>query len=254
MVFKGQADAASSDGAFSAGLLNPASPVPQEVKGQPTKRFSVYRNNVTASLARALAANFPAVQRLLGEAYFAGLARQFVQEHPPDDRLLFLYGATFSGFLSTRLDLLDFPYLADVAALEQQWRVSHHEADAPILHASALMDMDGDEMLNLCFVPHPAGALLKSCFAIHAIFEANRGVGAPVADPASAESVLVTRPYYEVQTRHIDAGMFSFLQTLWRGASLGDAAEQGAAAEVDFDLTSAIAMMLESGAFQSTAD
>ncbi len=89
-------DAVSMDGAFAAGLLNPARPLPVAVIDNTPRRYAVYRNNVTVGLVRAMEGNFPAVRRLLGHEYFAGLARDFVQAHPPQSPLLFLYGADFA--------------------------------------------------------------------------------------------------------------------------------------------------------------
>ena len=44
---------------------------PSEVE----QRFAVYRNNVTVSLTEALAQRFPVIKRLVGEEFFAALAR-----------------------------------------------------------------------------------------------------------------------------------------------------------------------------------
>ena len=114
-------DERSVEAAFAAGLLNPAAPVPLHVKGQAVRRFAVYRNNVTVGLVRALEANFPAIRSLLGEMYFAGLAREFVQAHPPRSPLRFHYGEGFAAFMAAQDDLAPYPYLADVARLENLW-------------------------------------------------------------------------------------------------------------------------------------
>lgn len=249
-----QADAVSADGGFAAGLLNPEQPLPLAVKGHTPRRYSVYRNNVTVGLLRALESNFPAIRRLLGESYFAGLAREFVHAHPPQSPLLFLYGAAFPAFLAEQGDLLRFPYLADVARLEQQWRLSYHEADVPLLHPSTFEGMDGEAVMNLRFTPHPAAALLRSPYAVHAIFLANRDKGrGQVNDPTQAECVLVTRPFYDVHVRLLSPAQFAFLSALMAGECLGDAAEQGANADTDFDLADSIRLMLEAGTFQSSA-
>jgi hypothetical protein len=65
--------------AFASALLDPTLPVPDGVtsaRGEgDAKRFAVYRNNVAVSLAKALGQRFPVVQRLVGDAFFNGMAR-----------------------------------------------------------------------------------------------------------------------------------------------------------------------------------
>ncbi len=244
-----RADGATPDGSFSRGLLNPDAPVPSAVKGQTPKRYAVYRNNVTVSLIRAMEANFPAVRRLLGETYFAGLAREFVQAHPPQSPLLYFYGDAFSGYLAAQDDLAEFPYLADVAKLEQQWRVSYHEADESVLATVDLTGLDPDVLMNSILVPHPAMAVLKSQYALCDIFRANRG-GEPIPfDPAVVQDVIVTRPGMEVLVQLLPPGGAVFFAALARGECLGGAAEEAAIKFPDFDLTLNIALLLQCGAF-----
>lgn len=239
-------------GNFAAALLDPALPVPAMVKGRTPRRFAVYRNNVTVGLVRALEANFPAIRRLLGETYFAGLARLFVQSHPPQSPLLFHYGDGFAHFLAAQDDLKRYPYLADVARLEQLWRRAYHAADAAVLAPDALAALDEEGLMTLRLVPHPAMALLASPCAVHAIFAANRGGAGLVDDPARAECVLVSRPRFEVEVRRIDLGTHAFLSGLASGIAFADAAELAFSADAAFDLAAAIRLMVEAGAFQSS--
>ena len=87
---------------FTEALLQPDAPVPQNVvdpKGRiAPKRFAVYRNNVTVSLVEALKATFPAVVALVGEAFFAEMARQFVRKTPPQSPLMFKLWARLCRF------------------------------------------------------------------------------------------------------------------------------------------------------------
>ena len=65
--------------AFSSALTRPDLETPSLVIGpngkRGTKRYNVYRNNVTVSLIDALAAVFPAVQRITGVEFFRAMAR-----------------------------------------------------------------------------------------------------------------------------------------------------------------------------------
>ncbi len=237
---------------FAAGLLNPSAPVPDDIKGRSPRRYSVYRNNVTVGLMRAMEANFPVVRRLLGEQYFSGLAREFVQQHPPASPLMFHYGDRFPAYLEAEEDLRGFAYLGDVARLEQQVRLSYHEADVTPLAAQCLAAMAEEELFDAVLTPHPATAILASRFGIHAIYMANQsGEAGRVNGQLQAQSVLVTRPSFDVELRLLDAAQLCFFRQLTAGESLGEAADSAAEVQADFDLTHSLGLLLVSGAFQS---
>lgn len=246
------ADPVSPSGAFVDGLLNPALPQPETIKGRSTKRYAVYRNNVTISLIRAMEANFPITQRLLGEQYFSGLAREFVQKHPPQSPLIFHYGDAFSAFLKAQDDLSDYPYLSDIAQLEQQIRQSYHEADADVLSATDLTQIDQQDLMDARFVRHPAMALLQSQYAVLTIYNANANADAKsVKDINIGECVLITRAQHDVELYHLEPSQFVFFQSLASAATLGEATNSAFQTHEDFDLTGAIGLLLSSHSFQS---
>src|SRR3954469_19117817 len=89
--------------AFAPALLDPVRPAPEIVTGPNGKaaarRYDVYRNNVTVSLIDALAAIYPAVQRITGIEFFRAMARLHVRSTPPASPLLFEYGREFPAFI-----------------------------------------------------------------------------------------------------------------------------------------------------------
>jgi hypothetical protein len=247
-----QADPSSGGSEFARGLLDPDSPVPPEVKGGSARRFGVYRNNVTVSLVRTMESNFPVVRRLLGEEYFAGFAREFVQKNPPRSPLLFQYGADFSGYLEADSDLKEYPYLSDIARLEQQMRLSYYEEDAAVLTANDLTQISEEDLMDATFTPHPATAIIESRFAIHDIYRANRGEETGSVDNVlQPQAVLVTRPLLEVQQHVLTPPQLVFFNAIVAGQMLGDAAELAFTSSEDFDLASAISLMLSSGAVRT---
>src|SRR6516162_2779452 len=105
--------------AFSSALTRPDLETPSLVIGPKgksgTRRYNVYRNNVTVSLIDALAAAFPAVQRITGVEFFRAMARFYVRETPPRSPLLFEYGHDFPRFVERYEYASQMPWLADVA-------------------------------------------------------------------------------------------------------------------------------------------
>ena len=254
-----QAPAAASyvySAAFSDALLNPDRDAPALVTGPSgeadARRYSVYRNNVTVSLIGALAAVFPAVQRITGIEFFRAMARFHIRETPPTSPLLIEYGRDFPGFIERYEYAQGMPWLADTARIERAWLDAYHAADAPVLGAANLTKVPPERLADLIFMPHPATRLVRSRYATVTIFAANRKP-LPVAaiDAGHPEDALITRPEFDVAVRQLAPGQAEFLSTLMAGHPLGEAAAAALEARSDFDVGMGLATLIESGACAS---
>lgn len=242
---------------FSAAILNPELPVPEGLHGpevrKADRRYAVYRNNVTVSLISALEANFPSIRRLVGDEFFAAMAREYARGDPPKSRLMAEYGASFPDFLGSFEPLAKYPYMADVARLERLWLDSCHEADAEPVQGAALAAIAPDVLFETRFAVHPAARLFASPFAAVSIMSANRGEGdVPPINPTVAEWGLITRPHLDVAVRHISASTHAFLESLTAGATLSEGIGAALGADPAFDLAANIQGFLEAGVFTST--
>jgi hypothetical protein len=81
--------------------------------------MAVYRNTVIHGSVEALRANYPVVERIVGEDMFVQVAADFVSTCPPRDPVLALYGAEFADWLRHQEWIADLPYLPDVAKVER---------------------------------------------------------------------------------------------------------------------------------------
>ena len=239
---------------FATGLLDADAATPTKLTSfhgiNDPRRYAVYKNNVTVGLIRALEANFPAIRRLLGDEFFAAMARVFVSQNPPRSKLMFEYGAAFPRFLEAFEPAQPYPYLPDVARTETLWRESFHEADAGVLSGADLAAIPPEKLAELRFQVHPAARLMRSSWAIGSIYIANRSEQAVgQIDPHTQETVLITRPEFECSLRILSPAQSAFFSTLIEGATLNDAVL--AALEIDhlFDLTMNFSGIIESGAF-----
>lgn len=148
-------NAAEFERRFAAALLGREDdPALAAITGQPG--FAVYRNTVIAACIDALAANFPAVQRLVGEDWFRAAASVYVRAQPPRDGRLVGYGEGFAGFLAGFPPARELPWLADVARLDRWWTESHLAADGPVLDAAALGTLPVQGLAALRLRPHAA--------------------------------------------------------------------------------------------------
>jgi hypothetical protein len=245
--------------AFAAGLINPRRETPSVVGGSrgkaASKRYNVYRNNVTVSLIDALAAIYPAVQRITGVDFFRDMARVHVRAAPPTSPLLFEYGRDFPAFIEQYEYVRSMPWLADTARIERAWLEAYHAADAEPLSPAVLASIPPERLADLVFRVHPATKIIRSAFAAVTIFAANRGDELVTRIDASIpEDALITRPDAEVVVRHLPPGGSVFLIGLIAGQPLGEAAAAALASSHRFDIASNIAGLIDAGAFTALGE
>ena len=240
---------------FAAPLLDPGRATPASVfarSGGPADlRYAVYRNNVTTSLAEALADIFPAVRRLVGDDFFSGMAIIFARAHPPRSRLLFEYGHDFPSFVADFEPARGLPYLADVARIERARLDAWHAADAEPLSYQALGTIAPEDLSRAVFRPHPALRILRSRYAAFSICAANRDEQTPAVSIRGdiAEDTLITRPGLTVSMHRLPPGAAAFMMALAEGRNFGAAIGEGFAETPDFAPAEAIGLMLETGVF-----
>ncbi len=231
-------------GTFVAALLDPDLPVPEgltDPAGQPAeRRFRVYRNNVAGGLTRALEAGFPAVRKLVGEPFFAAMAGVFLRAHPPESRILMLYGADFPAFLTDFPPVSHLGYLPDVARLEQAIRESYHAAD----HRPAdLSGITPDQLLTRRIRLAPSARLVTSLWPVHSVWLANmRGGGRPAP---TAEDVLVLRAGFDPEPHLLPPAGAALIKALDAGQRLTDAIDNSGA---EATAGAVLGLLVQSGA------
>ena len=239
---------------FTPPLLDPDRVTPASVTGpkgkSATKRYNVYRNNVTVGLIDALAAVFPATMRITGEDFFRAMARFHARATPPTSPLLFEYGRDFPDFIQSYEYARSMPWLADVARIERAWLDAYHAADAEPLTPNVLASIPQERLADTVLRPHPATLIVRSRFPAVTIVTTNKSDG-PVGriEETDPEDALVTRPALEVIVRRLPPGGAAFLTSLIAGEPLGAAAGSALADHPEFDLAANIAGMIEAGVF-----
>lgn len=236
---------------FRAALLDPERSVPDGLTdgaGQPTtRRFAVYRNNVTVALIEALRTGFPVLCKLLGDQNFDQLARIFVRAHPPASPVMMHYGADLPAFLDRFEPLAHIGYLADVARLELALRRAYHAADAPPLDPARLGHLPADALLRTVLQLAPAVQLVQSHWPIHDIWTYNTVAGAP-KPRGIAQSVLVTRAEFDPEAHIITPAQLTLLDAIGNGATLEDAVDAANAEDPDFDLGPLLTLLVQQNA------
>nr|WP_272214247.1 putative DNA-binding domain-containing protein [Marinicella sp. W31]MDC2878644.1 putative DNA-binding domain-containing protein [Marinicella sp. W31] len=241
--------------AFAAALsARPLETAPDGVAnplgGPAIKRFGVYRNNVAVGLKAALADIFPVTRDLVGERFFAAMSGEYIDRAPPHSPVLSEYGHGFADFIASFEPASKLFFLPDVARLERAWLDAYHARDAAPLSPGMLDALPPEELMALALSPHPATHLLHFSSAAAGIFSRVRnGSGLKDFDPTQPETVLVTRPQFDVAVVSLDRGLARFFDVLVGNGTIGDAAETAMAADPDFDLGTAFSALITTGAF-----
>jgi len=240
---------AAQQGALAAAILDRRDDPRTGLAPDAAHRLDVHRNNVFASLTEALRARFPAVERLVGEAFFAGMAQAFVAARPPRTPVLLEYGGDFPAFVAGFAPARPLAYLADVARLEWLRNEAFHAADAAPLDPAALAAVPPDRAGALRLEPHPAARAFASPHPAVSIWDTNAHDAAVRPVAAGGEEALVARPHDAVRVVPLPPGGATLLDSLAAGATLAAAAAAATDAAPGFDLAAALGLLLQAGAF-----
>ena len=201
--------------------------------GPLNERAAVYRRNVLANQHDALAAAYPVVRRLVGDAFFREVADRYARAHPSTSGDLHRHGSALAPFLEGYEPASELPYLPDVARLEWAVARAFHESDTRTFDFQALESLDVGSRSSLRLSLQPAAHLIASRHPIVAIWEANQEGrdGAPARRDGS-DHALVHREGYAVHVALLSVDDYGFLHAVEGGATLGDIAADGALAAI----------------------
>lgn len=240
---------------FVSALRRPDLPVPSPISktdvASSVKRFNVYRNNVAMGLQSALAATFPVVEALVGQEFFAVMAKIYVANHLPSSPVLLDYGSNFPDFIKTFEPTRQLPYLPDVAGIEWSFNESYHAADAEPVTIRALSELNIHAFDRVRVVLHPSLRLISSDWPVLSIWHAHQqddpATHLPDLAQTSGECGFLVRPKLEVQAMLLPAAGFKLLAALRDGETLTAAA--GALPEaVQGDLSAILTTIFSAGA------
>jgi hypothetical protein len=210
-------------------------------------RFRIHRNNIFGGLTEALAARFPVCRALVGAEFFAGMARVFIELHPPRSPVLLTYGDDFGEFIDGFAPASSVPYLADMARLEAARGRAYHAADADPVSREALASVPTCSWERARVALHPAVEIVASSHPVLSIWEMHIRRGEMNEIRWRPEDILITRPGLEVQMSLLAPGGATFISALSRGATFAEA--RSVASRIpEFDLVTILAGLFASGA------
>jgi hypothetical protein len=216
--------------------------------------FSVYRNTVLKGCIDALAANYPAVLRLVGEEWFRDAAAVYARRKLPRQPMLLDYGADFAQFLAGFEPAAELPYLAGVAQLDRCWSEAHFARDEAPLEAASIARLAPAQLAGTVLRPHASARWVWfETMPIRTIWQRNRQADATRTAGGEidwrGEGVLIVRPHGAVESTALDAAGCAFMDACAHGRTLTDAVQVAAEVEGSVDLAQLTAALFSSGAF-----
>ncbi|MCC2954513.1 DUF692 family protein [Massilia sp. IC2-477] len=187
-------------------------------------RLALYRGNLSAGWERALGEAYPVLRQLVGEEFFAGLARVYGKALPSQDPDLAGFGARFAEFLAGFAPAAAYPYLPDVARVEWAVHRAYLAPDVVSPGVEALAGLAPDAVEAARFTLHPSVALVRSRWAVAALWQAHQPGGPAL--PARMDqrcAALVVRRGWQVQVVELMGAEAAALECLAAGASFGEA-------------------------------
>ncbi|KGJ86902.1 HvfC/BufC N-terminal domain-containing protein [Colwellia psychrerythraea] len=213
-----------------------------EVKNEFDPRgMAIYRNNLLATAQQALAISFPTVLVLIGENLFHYASRQLLISSPPKHGDWALWGDDFPTLLADLAQLVDYPFVADIAQVDLHRQKSMRARDTVVDRASlqllATHDID-DIYIELS----PSQFVMGSTYPVIEFWlshqqavisdttEAlNQSFIQPSLDKLAQEDffqkVLIYRPYFNAEIRELPASEFAWLTLIKQGTSIGKAVD-----------------------------
>lgn len=189
------------------------------------RRLGIYRTNTRENFALALEAAYPLLIRCLGPEEFRQLAWSYQRACPSTAGNLFHAGRRLPEFLAGHLRGGSDAYLIDVARLEWQVQEALVAADGDeALDLAALAAVPAERQGDIRFGLHPSVRLLRTEYAVFALWEALQAGQAVMAARAGPECLLVLRRAAGVELQRLPAADLAWLESLQAGATLAVAA------------------------------
>jgi hypothetical protein len=218
-------------------------------RAEAAARLAIYRNNLQEGFGKALALEFPVIERLVGHDYFRQLSREFLYAHPSRAGDLHTIGAPFPQYLHHRFAGTEYGYLPDVAALEWAYQQAAVAADAPTFDVQSLARIAPESYGHLRFNPHPACFLVHSGYPILRIWEVNQSEGdTETVDLSTGPHHVITRRLGDgVELRRVTSAEYELLECFSAGNTLIEALAAVERVEPGFDLGAALRRVIALG-------
>jgi hypothetical protein len=195
-------------------------PIRSDGRLSAAERVRIYARMYFLRLRDALADDYPALRRALGDEAFDALAQRYVTSHPSDRPSLRALGRHLPGFLHA--DANAPRWHAELAQLEWAMVDAFDAIDEPVLDRSSLSELPPDAWPALRIAPVRSLQLLSLTSRVDAVRE--HVLGGEQAGDVALESTLlrVWRQDLVVYVRRIPLREMAMLRWLHHGTTFAE--------------------------------
>lgn len=179
-------------------------------------RLTIYRDMYPMRMHEAMAVDYPAMMKFLGEDEFNDLVDRYTESHPSQSYTLNRLGDSFPDFLKE-----SDPFLHDLARLELAMTQVFDEQEAPELDPAAFGSIGPDTRLKT----RPTFRLGAFDYPVSEFFQSFRDDEELVEPELRKSWVAFYRRDYGVFRMDLDEKGFDFLSALCGGATIVEAIE-----------------------------
>ena len=200
------------------------------------ERLGVYHYAYRARLVECLADDYGVLQKAIGEDAFEALASAYVIAHPSTAPSLNFYGRHMPAFLRTyETTTFDATFGADLATLEWALVETLHAAAAPTLSLEQLSQVPPSQWASARLPKADTVRVRRFSFPVNAYLQAVRTGSSPELPAASPTATAIYRSGFTLWRMDLTPVMARLLESLFAGATLGDALSRIETDESDAD-------------------
>ena len=227
-------------------VLNFNDVIPQAI-AEHKHRIWIYQNNVFAATREYLQEVYPALEGVLGADFFKQMTQSFIQQYPPSEGNIHIYGQNLSVVLNKFDVLSEMPYLKDL--IEYEWAL-HTAYFSPLLEIIDPGKIDQESLLSLSVQFNASVTLLDSEYPIYQIHQQSLpGFGETVSIDLgqSQDSLIVYKQLHAVMTRVLNEDEACFIKCLEKSETLLQAIEGVQGSINESSLSASLALVFELG-------
>ena len=183
--------------------------------------MGLYRNNFYIGLSEYLSDCFPAVVALVGEEFFAQLAKAYIIECPLSQANLELYGQGFAPFIKDCPQAESLEYLADIAALDWAFDRAKSVVSLQDFPFTQLAQVTAQQQQQISFRLQPETLLLCAPYPLLKIWLGAKSGELDALEMKSDERVVMyPNKHSGVLFCNLSSTEYQFLQQVQAHASL----------------------------------
>lgn len=209
------------------------------------QRLWVYQNNLFAATREYLEEVYPAVLGVVGDGFFKQMAQVFVQNKPPSEGNISLFGQDFNSAIAAFDALQEMPYLVDLMNYEWALHKAYFASLANCIDPSAI---EQSELLSMPICFNPSVAIIHSKSPIYEIHRQSLpGYTAAVAIELnqSQDSLIVYKQEHSVVSRLLNEDEAIFMDVLSKSENILQSIEQLHGSITEQSLSNNLALLFE---------